>query len=92
MSNKQFTNEVKELNSSIILEKCNSKAPEYRVYICNMSNIIIDIFETHFSKEVIKKQLQMKGFEICKRKDATNYVSTCKTGSDTSDFNLWLKK
>ena len=92
MSNKQFTNEVKELNSSIILDKCNSKAPEYKVYICDMSNMIVDIFETHFSKDIIKKQLQRMGFEICKRKDATNYIATCKIGSDTSDFNLWLKK
>ena len=92
MSNKQFTNEVKELNSSIIIDKCNSKAPQYKVYICNMSNMIVDVFETHFSKDMIKKQLQIKGYEICKRKDATNYISTCRIGSDISDFNLWLKK
>jgi len=92
MSYKQLSIEVKELSNSIIMDKCNSKEiPVRNVFICDMNNWIVERYESIADKNYIKKNLSNKGFSVCKKSEATHYLSVCKSGSDISEFNLWIK-
>lgn len=82
--------EIKELNSSIIIDKCNAKPCEHEVTICNMSNMIIDRFDSYFGKNYIKKTLESKGYIQTLRSKSSHYAVVTKKGSDSSLLALYL--
>ena len=92
MSYKQFSKEVSELNSSIIMDKCNSKAPEHIIVICNFNNMIVERVDSYSGKNHVKSVLSKMGYEVCKRSEANHYAEVCLKGNDKSDFHFWIHK
>jgi len=82
--------EIKEVSSNIIMDKCNSKAPEHEVTISDLSNWIIDRFDSFTGENYILSILFTKGYIKCKKAKATHYASVTKKGSDISQINIWL--
>jgi len=88
---KGFDVETKALSEDIIKEKCNKKQCDHETAICNFSNFIIDRFDSHTGKQFIKNMLLLKGYEVCKKKEANHYAIVTKKGSDYSELNLWIR-
>ena len=87
---KGFNHDVKEVSSSIIIEKCNSRETNHELTICDFTNWIIDRFDSLAGKKYVTKVLNSKGFSVCKKSEATHYAILTQKGSDISELNLWL--
>jgi len=89
---KSLKEETNKVNRQIIMDKCNSAEAQYELFVCDFSNWIVVRCDSHNGKDYVKKLLKIKGFEICKKKDADHYSSLQKKGSEFSVLNFWLRK
>lgn len=88
---KAYTNESKELSNQIVKEKCNAKQFEHKLTICDFTNWIIDITDCHSGKDYVEKIFLLKGYEICKRKEADHYANVTKKGCDIPTLRFWIR-
>lgn len=88
---RELTKEVKSISRDIIMDKCNSKEPSHIVTIADFNNWVIDRYESFAGKEYVKAGLLSRGYEVCKRKEATHYSKLTVKGEDVSELNFWLR-
>ena len=79
----------KSIVDSIIMEKCNAKEMSHHVVISDMTNWIIDEFDSHGGKDHVVKQLRKKWYEVCLRREADHYASI--QGSVLHFPIIWLR-
>lgn len=88
---KGLISEMKDLTKSIMQEKCNGKQAEHEITICDITNWIVDCFDSHAGKSYVKSILLSKGYDICKKSESTHWATLTKKGCDNSELSFWLK-
>lgn len=93
MGHKEFNKEVRDQCAEITKTNCflRNPVPTHDVNLCDLTNWIIDRFESYNGKKHVSDLLLKKGFEVCLKRDATLYAIVTKKGRDCSDFHLWLR-
>jgi hypothetical protein len=89
---KSLSVETSKVATQMIMDKCNSLGYKHESVICDMSNWVVDRFESHSGKDYLKKVLLSKNYEVCKRSEASGYISIFKQGQDKSELTFWIRQ
>lgn len=77
----------KIITDSIIMDKCNSLEMKHEVEISDMTNWVVDRFDSHND---LKSVLVSKGYSKCLKRDAKWYATLTRKGSEFPLQSIWI--
>ena len=101
MGHKVMQQEMNDLSSQLIINKCNSRfEPEIHIkesLIIGVNGLILDKFNSVKNEKTILSILKEKGYEKCLRREASAYCSMFQEWNANTEYwtewkSVWIRK